>query len=292
MQPHGPGAAQEEVGQDGQRQRQPADGGGVPPGKFGDEVLGLGLFAAGVFHQIQNLRHGGLAVGLGDLHGDQTVQVHAAADDLIAGLNDPGQALAGEGSRVQIGAALQHHAVQRHPLAGLDQNLIAHGHFVRVHLLYLAVLFQVGVVGADVHQRGNALAALAHSVVLEQFAHLVEQHNRRALVVVAQGHRTHGGNGHQEVLVEHLAVENAAHGFFQHVVADDKVGHQIQRQLQQAGGRHKVQDHQQRRRNKNALQHFLLFFRHERVSFPSNPFSKRIIDLSLPEINPLGNLGR
>ena len=41
--------------------------GRIIPGEFSDEVLGAGLFAAGVFHQIQYFRHRGLAKRLGDL---------------------------------------------------------------------------------------------------------------------------------------------------------------------------------------------------------------------------------
>ena len=180
----------------------------------------------------------------------------------------PGQALAGEGAGVQGGGTLRDDAVDGNLLAGLHHDDGADGHLIGIHLYQLAVLLDVGVVGADVHQGADVLAALAHGVALEQLADLVEQHDGDGLVVVAalfidsQGEGADGGHGHQEVLVEYPAVEDALPGLLHNVVADDGVGRQIQRQPQPAGNGDKVQGHQHDRRDEDADEHLFLLLCH------------------------------
>ena len=164
-----------------QGQGRRAYGGGIYPGKLGDEVLGLGLVRAGIFHQLQDLGHGGFAEGLGGADLQHAGHVDAAADDLIAIGHVPGQTLASQGGGIQRGGALQHHAVQRHLFAGLDHDNGPHRHLVGIHLGQLAVLLDVGIVGPDVHQSGDVAAALAHSIALEQLADLIEQHHGHGL---------------------------------------------------------------------------------------------------------------
>ena len=258
--------AGEQAGQDGQSRRADADGGGIIPGELGDEVFRLGLFQAGVFHQLQNAGHGGLAEGLGYLHPQHLVLVYAAGNYIVAGTYPAGAALAGEGAGVDGAAALQHNAVQRDFLAGADQNYVAHSHGVRVHLLHAITGLQVGVIRADVHESGDVFPALTHRVALEQLADLVEQHNGGGFPVLLQGQRAHGGNGHEEVFVEDLALYHAQEGFAQHVVADDQVGDKIQRQLCVPGQGHKGAEHpnhsQRRNGNQDAAQHAGLFSCH------------------------------
>ena len=233
QEPGHPAAAQHQRRQNRQSQRREADGGGVVPGKFGDEVLDLGLFEAGIFHQLQNFGHGGFPVGLGGLDAQKPVPVDAAADDLLTGTHRAGAALAGESCGVQAALAGQHPAVNGHLLAGAHHNDGTHRHLLRVHGGQAAVgVFQIGAVRPDVHQRGDAAAAFAHRVALEQLAHLIEQHDGHAFAVFAAGHGAYGGNGHQKVFVEYLAVFDAQNRLFKHVMADDKIGHQPQRQLQ------------------------------------------------------------
>ena len=178
----------------------------------------------------------------------QAAEVHAAGEHLVPDLNLTGQTLAGEGAGVHGGLALRHHAVNGDTLAGLHYDDGAHLHVVGIHLFQGAVLLDVGIVGADVHEVGDAAAALAHSVALEQLAHLIEHHDGAALAPVAQGHGAHGGHGHEEVLVKHLPAENALHGLEQNVIADDKIRDEVQHALQPAGeGREPDGRHQHRR---------------------------------------------
>ena len=251
-----------------QCQRTVAHGGGVDAGELGDEVLGAGLAGAGVLHQLQDLGHGGLAEGLGGADLQQAGHVDAAADDLVALAGVPGQALAGKGAGVQGGGALGDDAVDGHLLAGLHHDDRADSHLIGIDLHQSAVLLDIGVVRADVHQGADVFAALAHGVALEQLADLVEQHDGDSLVVVAalfvdgQRKSADGGHGHQEVLVEYPAVEDALPSLLHDVVADDDVCRQIQRQPQPAGDGDKVQGHQHHRRDEDAEQHLFLLLCH------------------------------
>ena len=265
-----------------QQRRGDHHAGSVVPGEAGDEVLAGGFFLAGVFHQVQNLGDGGLLAAAGDLHPQKARLVDAAADDDVAGHHVPGHGFSGEGGGVQGGSALQHLSVQGDPLAGLDDDHVPHRHVLRVHLLNGTVLrFQVGGVGADVHQGGDGLAGLAHGVVLEQLSHLVEEHHEHRLAVLPGAEGAHGGQGHEEILVKDLAVCDVADGPPYDVPADDEVGDEIQRPRRQrpgplpcpadgkqgdGGGQRdggqQFHHEQQHRRKENAAEHFFLFFRH------------------------------
>ena len=255
--------------QESQRQRAVADSRGVHPGKAGDEVFGTGLFHAGVLHQIENFRDGGLAELLGGLHLQQAGHVHTAADDLVSGLDVAGQALTGQGGGVQGGSALHDDTIDGHPLAGLHHDHGADLHVIGVHLLQLAVLaFHVGVVRADVHQAGNALAALAHRHALEQLADLVEDDNGTAFHIVSQRKGAYGGHGHQEALIKGLAVLDALQRLAQHVPAHHQIGDAVEQQLHRGReGRQELEHDHQRQRNEDLAQGFFLLFVHTNTPF-------------------------
>ena len=254
--------------QESQRQCAVADSGGVHPGKAGDKVFCPRLFHAGIFHQIEDLRDGRFAKFLSGAHLQQAGHVYAAADDLVPGVHVPGQDLAGQGGSVQGRSALHDDAIDRHPLAGLHHDDRAHLDLIRVYLLQLAVLaLDIGVVRADVHQAGNALAALAHSHALEQFADLVKDDNGAALHIVAQRKRAHGGHCHQEALVKGLAVLDALQRLTQHVPAHHKVGDAVERQLYRHGqGGQKLEHDHQRHGDQDALKGLFLFLVHKQRS--------------------------
>ncbi len=139
--------------------------------------------------------------------------------------------LARERGGIELCLAFDDDAVDRHALAGLDHDLVAHGDLVWAHLHEFAVPLDVGVVGCYVHHGADRLAALAHGVCLEQLADLVEQHDGGALrhMGLGPGERDHGKradgrDGHEEALVERLAAADVAPGFEQDVVAGDEVG--------------------------------------------------------------------
>ena len=195
-----------------ERQRAVTDGGGVDSCKFRDEVLGAGLAGARVFNQLENFGDGRLAEFLRCADFQNARHVDATADDLVAGLCVARQALTGQRACVERGRTVDDYAVERHLFARLYDDDGADRDLIRVDLFELAVHLNVRVVWADIHKGGNVLAALADGVALEEFSDLVEQHDGDGFVIIAalfvdrQCECTDGGDGHQEVFIEHPAV--------------------------------------------------------------------------------------
>ena len=142
---------------------------------------------------------------------------------------------AGKCRSVKLTCAFDDGAVDGHAFAGLHHDDVADGHFCGVYLRKLAVALDVGVIGGDIHHGCDGFARFAHGIALEQLADLVKQHYRatfghRRLSV---GERDHGecadrGDGHEQVLVEHLAVFDVAGSAEQHIVSGDQIGNQVQ----------------------------------------------------------------
>ena len=263
--------------QNRQRQRAVTDGGRIHAGEFGDEVFGFGFVGAGILDQLEDFGDGGFAEGLRRLNPQHAGHVDAAADDLVACLCVAGQALAGQCARVQAGRAGEDHAVQRHFFARLHDDHAADLHLVRIDLFKLAVALNVRVIRADIHQRADVAAALADGVALKQLADLIKQHDGDGFHIVAaarddrQRERADGGHGHQKVFVEHLTVQNAPPRLFQNVIADDQIGDQIQRKLQNAGHGDQLQRDQHGRSGQDAREHLFLLPVHDLLSFDSAP---------------------
>ena len=98
-------------------------------------------------------------------------------------------------------------------------------------------LLDVSVVGRDVHHGTDRLAALAHSVCLEQLADLVEQHDGGAFGHVRvgigeehHGKRADGRDCHKETLVEGLAAADVIECLLQYVVSGNQKRHEEQRE--------------------------------------------------------------
>ena len=267
--------------QQGQGQRAEAHGRGIDTGKPGDEVLRPGLVRACVLHQLQNARHRGLPEFLRGLHPQHARQVDAAADDLVARLHVARQALARERGGVHGRFAVEDHAVDGDALAGLDHDDAADRHLIRVDLRKLALHLEVGVVRADVHQRGDAAAAAADGDALEELADLVEEHDRDGLVEVAaalldgQGDRAERRHRHQEVFVKDLPVFDAQRGLAQDVPADAEIGGGIQHTSRPERQRQEIDQQQQRRRDHDAPEHLFLFPVHRITSNLMAPLQRR-----------------
>ena len=266
--PHTPLPTREQRGEDRQRQGGKDDDGGIVPGEFGNKMLRLGFFLTGVFDQVQNPGNCRFPKGFCDLYMEQSRQIHAPGNHLIALGHVAGQRFAGEGGGVQRRAALRHYAVQRDALPGLDHDGIAHRNFLRVHLDQLAVPLHVGVVGAYVHQISNRLAAPADRYALEQLAHLIEQQDRYALRVLPAAESAQRRYRHQEIFVEHLAVGDVPDRFPNHVPAHYGVGDQKERQTKKTFHRQQQSAYKQRKADKNAVEHLFLLFGHK---WPSSP---------------------
>ena len=167
---------------------------------------------------------------------DEPRHVDAAADDIVSGFGRAGDRLTGKGGGVELGFAFDDDAVDGHALAGLDHDDGADGDVIGEDLFECAVgLFDVGVVGCDVHHGADRFTALAHGVCLEQLADLVEQHDGGAFGHVRigvgeehHGKRADGRNGHEEALVEGLAAADVIECLLQYVVAGNQKRHEEQ----------------------------------------------------------------
>ena len=236
---------------------------GIVAGELGDEVLGPGFFAAGVFHQVQDLGHGGLLKGFGHTDLQEAGEIDAAGDHVVPRLGLPGEGFTGEGGGVQCGLALQHHAVQGHPLPCLDDDGVPHRHLVRVHLHQLAAPLYIGIVGPDIHQGGDGLPGLAHGVGLEELAHLIEEHDEHGLGVLADAERTQSGQRHQKVFIKDLTMGDVPRRPPQDVPADDGIGDQKGAQPEPALQRKEDRRCQQHGAGQNAPEGLLLLLAHD-----------------------------
>ena len=149
---------------------------------------------------------------MGGLYLEQTAHIDATADDFVALFDLARQALAGQRTGVQVGAAFQHNAVQRNLFSRLYDDGAANFHLIRVDLFQLTVHLDVGIIGTNVHQLADIAAAFAHRIALEQLADLIKQHNCdcfgviSALFIQSDTDGTEGCNCHQKVFIEHLAI--------------------------------------------------------------------------------------
>ena len=115
------------------------------------------------------------------------------------------------------------------------------------------------------------MIGFADGHALEQLADLIEDDNGTALDVVAQRECAHGGDCHQEALIEGLTVLDAQQGLAEHVPAHHEVGDAVEQQLcRHRQGRQQLEHQHQRQSGEDAVEHFLLFFRHgSQASFRS-----------------------
>ena len=77
----------------------------------------------------------------------------------------------------------------------------------------------MGDVWTDVHEVGDAVAALAFGIALEEFTDLEEEHHEDGFWELRLSPRqetdaegANGGNGHEEMLVEHLTLSDTLPG--------------------------------------------------------------------------------
>ena len=141
---------------------------------------------------------------------------------------------AGESGGVELGSTLNDCSIDGHALAWLDYDDASARHLVGVYLLKVAFgIFDVCIIGRDIHHGANGLAALSYGVGLEELSHLVKEHNGCSLCHVRVGvwkkHHSKSaerGHGHEEALVKCFAVTNVIPGFFEHVMAGDDKWHE------------------------------------------------------------------
>ena len=241
----------------------------VVPGKTGDEVFHPALFVTGVLNKVKDFGYGGFSKFLCGLDSQDAGLIDAPADNLHARLHFTGHGFSRQSRSVQRGAALDDFPVQRDTLTGLYNDGVTNLHVLRVYLDQLAVLLNVGVVRANVHQAGNGAAGLGHRIGLEPLAHLIEQHNGYALGVFAQDQRTDCCDGHKEILVKHLTMQDVGDGFPDNIPANHRIADEVDAHLRPTLQREQRASGEQHRRHDDAGQQMLLLFCHVDTLLPA-----------------------
>ena len=223
---------------DRQQDRQAHHDGRVDFRELRDEALALGLALRGVLHEVQDLRGRRLAERLRRTDPQHARQVHAARQDFFVRADAPGHALAREGDRVQVRAAFQDDAVHGHLLAGLDDDDLAGRDRFGCDRHDTAVSFHMGRIGPDVHQVGDRFPAAAFRDALEELAHLEEQHDEHRLGELRLGARQEAdgecaqrGDGHEEILVQGLAVHQRLGRLRQCFPTDNQIRNQVNEEI-------------------------------------------------------------
>ncbi len=102
----------------------------------------------------------------------------------------------------------------------------------------------MGYVRTDVHQMRNTLTTLPFSITLKEFAHLEEKHHKDCLRKLrlsswqeANAESAYGGYGHQEMLVEGVAIHQTFCSLLQRACSDDEIRDEIDQQQLPRGER-------------------------------------------------------
>ena len=208
----------------------------VNAGKLGDKVLTLGFVFAGILHQINDFGDGTLSKILGGAHTDDAVEIDATRNHFVALIEVSWGTLACESYGVKAGFTLYDYAVQRDFFAWFDNDGFAYGHLFWRNSPHFSVAFHVGDIGTDIHQLGDAGAALSFSISFKEFPNLEEKHYEDGFRILmlptekpdAEG--SNGGDGHEKILVEHVPVHDAFARLFYGAPAKYQIGNQVHQQ--------------------------------------------------------------
>ena len=176
----------------------------VIPGKLGDEILRGGFAAGCVFHQVDDLRHGGLVIGFRNPDGQHTAFVDAAGQHRIEDPYFTGNGFAGEGAGIQHGRSLHHSTVQGDLFTGTHHDQFPYSNGLRCDAQKLSVSADHSRIGTNIHQLRNRPAGTLNCQILEVFAHLVEKHDRHRFRMLSDQKRTDGRKAHQKVFVKNM----------------------------------------------------------------------------------------
>ena len=233
------GQRRNERRQDGERERREADNGRVDLRKARYEALAPALAGGGVFHEVEYPARGRFAELRRRADAQHAREADRPAEDLVLRPDLAGPALARQGGDVERGGAVDHDPVERDLLARTDDNDAPDRDLRGVDAPFPVLRLEAGEVRAYVHQRGYVPPAFFDGEVLKKLAYLEQQHDRDALCVLPEDDRAYRGDGHEEVLVEDLAVYYPLGRLAEHVEARDQIRDEeerYERGLRQAQG--------------------------------------------------------
>lgn len=135
---------------------------------------------------------------------------------------------------VHRAVAAEYCPVQGEPFTGEHCDARIRHHRLRRKQLLAALRHHPHMVGLHGQQSLDGAAALLHRHPLEHLAHLVKQHDGGRFRRLPDAQGPHGGNGHEEVLVQHPPPQQVPQRVPQHVIAGGAIGSQVETQLQAA----------------------------------------------------------
>ena len=253
--------------QDCKCERTVADCRGIIAGKFGDKVFGSGFTGTGFLDQFQDLGNGRFIKFFGCSDLEHACHVDAAADDLITWFCTSRKTFTCQCTGIEGCGSFYDHTVERDFFTWLYDDDGTDLNFIRVNFFQFTIVFDIGVVRADIHQFGDVAAALADRIALEKLADLVEQHNGCAFFVILQKDCSDSCYCHQEVLVKYLFVADSLECFDQDIIADHKIWDHVKCKFQIAVNWKHGQYCDQYESYDDAGQHFFLLFVHVLSSF-------------------------
>ena len=112
---------------------------------------------------------------------------------------------------------------------------VPHFHFLRIALHRFSVTQNHGNIGPEVHERSHRAAGALHRNALKQLPHLEKQHNRCALIKIHQRKGAYCRQGHQKMLIKHMAMANVFDRFDCNLQAAQQPGQQQQRHRRPVG---------------------------------------------------------
>ena len=179
------------------------------------------------------------------MHFNLRRKIDTTADDVFTFFEFSWERFARECFCVKSGRSAHDNAVKRHFFTRVNHDDVTHLHFARINLFDNVVFtFYVGVIGTNIHKRGDRFSRLTRCVTLEEFTDLIKKQNGATFIeaflfksrhacVDAKCERTERGNAHKQVFIEHLTVNDVAHRLVQNVVADCDIHGKIQEERQQ-----------------------------------------------------------
>ena len=180
-------------------------------------------------------------------------------------------ALARKRHGIELRHALRDDAINRHLLARLHDDGRTDRHFSGRDLHEPALPLDIGVVRADIHEACDVATALAHSIGLEQLPHLIEEHDRDGLIVVAvlidgQHQRAEGCHGHEQVFIKGFPLHEPFRRLPQHAIAHEQIRYEIGQEARHTMQRQLADDEQQHGCQQDTDKFFLLFPIHAIIS--------------------------
>ena len=189
------------------------------------------------FDQLDDLRNGRFAESLAGPYADESRDVDATRDDLVALHHIAWSAFARQCHGVEAGLPFDDLSVEGHLFARTDDDGFAHGYLFGSDGHHLALTFHVGRIGTDVHQVRDRFAALSFGIAFKEFADLEEEHYEDGFGELRLGPWEESDaesaqccDGHEEVLVERFAFHHAFDGFLDGVKSYHEVGDKIDEQ--------------------------------------------------------------